>query len=54
MRPSLTDNKFFAIAVAFVQSRLDYSNSLFFGTASYNINKLLFVHRGATAEMLYL
>ena len=29
-----------AIAVAFVQSRLDYSNSLLFGTASYNINKL--------------
>ena len=30
------------IAVAFVQSRLDYSNSLLFvfGTASYNINKL--------------
>ena len=29
-----------AIAVAFVQSRLDYSNSLHFSTASYNINKL--------------
>ena len=29
-----------AIAVAFVQSRLDYSNSLLFGAASYNINKL--------------
>ena len=29
-----------AIAVAFVQSRLDYSNSLLFGAASYNMNKL--------------
>ena len=40
IRPSLTDDMSIAIAVAFVQSQLDYSNSLLFGTASYNINKL--------------
>ena len=28
------------LVVAFIQSRLNYSNSLLFGTASYNINKL--------------
>ena len=40
IRPSLTDDMSIAVAVAFVQSRVDYSNSLLFGTASYNINKL--------------
>jgi hypothetical protein len=34
-----------SVAVAIVQSRLDYCNSLFFGTSQHNIRKLQRIHR---------
>ena len=37
---SLTDDMAILIAVALVQSRLDYCNSLFFNMSCFNINKL--------------
>jgi hypothetical protein len=40
IRPVLTIDMATSIAVALVQSRLDYSNSLLYRTSSYNINKL--------------
>ena len=40
IRRSLTDNMAILIAVALVQSRLDYCNSLFFNMSCFNINKL--------------
>ena len=40
IRRSLTDDMAISIAVALVQSRLDYCNSLLFGISSFNINKL--------------
>ena len=40
IRRSLTDDMAILIAVALVQSRLDYGNSLFFNMSCCNINKL--------------
>ena len=40
IRRSLTDDMAILIAVALVQSRLDYCNSLFFNMSCLNINKL--------------
>ena len=40
IRRSLTDDMAILIAVALVQSRLDYCNSLFFNMSRLNINKL--------------
>ena len=40
IRCSLTDDMAILIAVALVQSRLDYCNSLFFNISGFNINKL--------------
>ena len=40
IRRSLTDDMAILIAVALVQSRLDYCNSLFFNMSGFNINKL--------------
>ena len=40
IRRSLTDDMAILIAVALLQSRLDYCNSLFFNMSCFNINKL--------------
>ena len=40
IRRSLTDDMAISIAVARVQSRLDYCNSLLFGISAFNIHKL--------------
>ena len=40
IRPVLTDEMATSIAVALVQSRLDYANSILYHTSSYNIKKL--------------
>jgi hypothetical protein len=40
VRPCLTLDMAKSVAVAIVQSRLDYCNSLFFGTSQHNIRKL--------------
>jgi hypothetical protein len=40
IRPCLTLDMAKSVAVAIVQSRLDYCNSLFFGTSQHNIRKL--------------
>ena len=40
IRRSLTDDMAISIAVALVQSGLDYCNSLLFGISSFNISKL--------------
>ena len=40
IKRSLTDDMAILIAVALVQSRLDYCNSLFFNMSCFNINKL--------------
>ena len=40
IRPCLTLDMARSVAVAIVQSRLDYCNSLFFGTSQHNIRKL--------------
>jgi len=40
IRRSLTDDMAISIAVALVQSRLDYCNSLVFGISAFNIHKL--------------
>ena len=40
IRRSLTDDMAVSIAVALVQSRLDYCNSLLFGISTFNLNKL--------------
>ena len=48
IRRSLTDDMAILIAVALVQSRLDYCNSLFFNMSCFNINKLQRVQNLAT------
>ena len=40
IRRALTDDMAVSIAVALVQSRLDYCNSLLFGISTFNLNKL--------------
>ena len=40
IRRSLTQDMAISVAVAIVQSRLDYCNSLLFDISSFNINKL--------------
>ena len=40
IRPTLTDNMAKSVAVALVSSRLDYANSLLYGTSQSNIIKL--------------
>ena len=40
IRPILTKDIALSIAVALVQSRLDYANSVLCSTSSHNINKL--------------
>ena len=40
IRPILTKDIALSIAVALVQSRLDYANSVLYRTSSHNINKL--------------
>jgi hypothetical protein len=41
-----------SVAVAIVQSRLDYANSILFGTSAYNINKLQRVQNAAARTVL--
>jgi hypothetical protein len=41
-----------SVAVAIVQSRLDYANSILYGTSAYNINKLQRVQNAAAHIVL--
>ena len=53
IRRSLTDDMAVSIAVALVQSRLDYCNSLFFGISAFNLNKLQRVQNLTARLALY-
>ena len=52
IRRSLTDDMAILIAVALVQSHLDYCNSLFFNMSCFNINKLQHVQNLAARLVL--
>jgi hypothetical protein len=52
IRPILTEDMANSIAVAFVQSRLDYANSLLYHTSQRNINKLQRVQNMAARLVL--
>jgi hypothetical protein len=52
IRPALTKDMATSIAVALVQSRLDYSNSLLYKTSSQNIKKLQRVQNTAARLVL--
>jgi hypothetical protein len=52
IRPVITHDMAMSIAVALVQSRLDYANSLPYNTSAYNINKLQRVQNMAARLVL--
>ena len=53
IRPFLTDQMATAVAVAIVQSRLDYANSLLYGISVANLNKLQRVQNAAARLVLW-
>jgi hypothetical protein len=52
IRPVLTQDMAMSIAVSFVQSRLDYANSLLYHVSDHNLNKLQRVHNMAARLVL--